>query len=167
MICNNKVGRGVREFISFSHHEMILVWHLGNEIATYKASVGTEPEVTGLISAGVMTAHAFLSLPFFMCSVVFPCVFSHCYTKTNIWTSRVWFLCVCWLDGLLLTYSENFMAIAALLYLLRILVTCSVLILPSLSGLSFHHFLIKINLLHFCFRALYGHRSSQALLSIF
>ncbi len=43
MFCNNKVAKVLRKLFAFTHHEMFLVWHVGNETPFYRPSVGTEP----------------------------------------------------------------------------------------------------------------------------
>lgn len=39
---NNKVAKVLWELICFTHHEMFLVWHIGNETPFQRPSVGTE-----------------------------------------------------------------------------------------------------------------------------
>lgn len=57
MFCNNKVVTVLHQLFGFTHHEMVLVWHLGNEAHFYRPSVGTEPAdsnlpwVAGLLSS--------------------------------------------------------------------------------------------------------------------
>lgn len=79
-----------------------------------------------LVSAGVLAFHTILNLPFLMSSIVFLCVISH-----NLLIFIVCFLCMCRLLRLLPTSGENFMSITPLeIYLLRKMVTCSILVLP-------------------------------------
>ncbi len=79
------------------------------------------------ISDGVLAFYAFLHLPYFMCSILFPCVIPFYYTYLNFWTYLFCFLCMYGLFGLLPTSGENFKSTAPLeLYLLRKMVTCSI-----------------------------------------
>ncbi len=39
--CNNNVAKVLRKLFAFTHHEMFLVWHVGNETPFYRPSVGT------------------------------------------------------------------------------------------------------------------------------
>ena len=85
MFCNNKVAKVLNELFGFTHHEMPIVWHLGNEKPFYRPSIRTKPadihlQGAGLlskywqISAGFLAFHAFLHLLFCMCSILIPCV---------------------------------------------------------------------------------------------
>ena len=110
-----------------------------------------------LISAGVLAFHAFLPLPSIMCSILFPCHFTLLHIiwfKTNLWASMFWFLCMCGLHGLSPTSGESFISIAPLeIYLLREIVTCSILISPAVLKLftwrNYHSNITK-KLVFFC-----------------
>ncbi len=66
------------------------------------------------------------------CSILFPCVIPLYYTELNFWNYLFCCLCLYGLLGLLPTSGENFMSTAPLeIYLLRKMVTCSILILPA------------------------------------
>ncbi len=43
MFRNNNVAKVLRKLFDFTHHEMFLVWHVGNATPFYRPSVGTEP----------------------------------------------------------------------------------------------------------------------------
>ncbi len=78
-----------------------------------------------------------LSMPFCTsissCSILFPCVIPFYYTELDFWTYLFCFLCMYGLLGLLPTSGEYFMSTAPLeIYLLRKMVTCSILILPAI-----------------------------------
>ncbi len=90
MFGNNKVAPVLRKLFAFTHHWMFLVWHVSHETPFYRLSVGMEPtninfhwQGAGLlsnywsISAGVLAFHAFLHLPFFMCSILFHSILLH------------------------------------------------------------------------------------------
>ncbi len=40
MFCNNKVAKVLRDLFAFTHHEMFLVWHVGNETPFYRHQLG-------------------------------------------------------------------------------------------------------------------------------
>ena len=76
MFCNNKVAKVLRELFAFTHHEMFLVWHLGNETPFYRPSVGilicTDKGPDCFLITDRFQQFSWLSMPF--CTSLSSCV---------------------------------------------------------------------------------------------
>ena len=122
MLCNNTVVKILTKFLT-KFFAFIMRWfcdtlvmrhlftgqHFGlNQLNKFSLTRAESLSDYRLISDGVFAFHAFLHLPFL-----------------NVWTSMVWFLCMCGLHGLLPTSGECFLSIAPLeIYLLRKMLKC-------------------------------------------
>ncbi len=145
MFCNNNIARVLRKLFAFTHYKMFLVWHIGHETPFYRPSVSPEPTNINFhwrrqdcfLITDRFQLVSWLSMPF--CTFLSSCVqyffrvSFHFITQILIYEPHMFcFLCIYGLLGLFPTSGENFMSRAPLeIYLLRNMVTCSILILPA------------------------------------
>ncbi len=137
MLCNNNVVKVLRKLFAFTHHEMFLVWHVGNETPFYRPSVGTEPTNINFhwqdcfLITDRFQQMSWLSMPF--CTSLSSCVQYFFLVSFHFITTYLFcFLHMYGLFGLLPTSCENFISTAPLeIYLLWKMVMCSILILPA------------------------------------
>ncbi len=145
MFCNTKVAKVLRELFAFTHHEMFLGWHVGNETPFYRHQLGLNQIILISTDKGqdcfLITDRfqfvSWLSMP--LCTSHSSCVqyffpVTFYFITHNLISELICFVFFICMDvlGCYWHLVKNFMSTTPLeIYLLRKMVTGSILILPA------------------------------------